>query len=76
MGSRYIDGIRFQVYPKDHYPVHAHAFIGSGQVVVELFSGHFRIRNVLGASKSDVRKVLTAANNAKWELIELWERSN
>lgn len=31
--------VRFRVYPKDHLPIHAHAKIGAGEVIVELRPG-------------------------------------
>jgi MoaA/NifB/PqqE/SkfB family radical SAM enzyme len=27
---------KFRVYPKDHLPVHAHAKIGAGEVIIEI----------------------------------------
>jgi MoaA/NifB/PqqE/SkfB family radical SAM enzyme len=31
--------VKFRVYPKDHSPVHAHAKIGAGEVIVEIRRG-------------------------------------
>jgi hypothetical protein len=36
MGTVRGRGVKFRVYPKDHLPVHVHAKIGSGEVIVEV----------------------------------------
>jgi hypothetical protein len=36
MGTVAGRGVKFRIYPKDHFPVHAHARIGAGEVIVEV----------------------------------------
>ena len=75
-----VGGTRFKLYPQDHEPRHVHAFVGSGEVVIDLradgtialamrASGAVR-GNV---SRSEVRKVLAAADGAFDRLAKAWE---
>jgi hypothetical protein len=36
MGTLHGRQAKFRVYPKDHLPVHAHARIGAGEVIIEV----------------------------------------
>lgn len=65
----------------DHDPRHFHAFVGGGEVVIELTS-HRRVvlsdrdDAVRGATASEVRKVISRATQHFDELAELWERAH
>jgi hypothetical protein len=85
MGSRHIRGVRFQAISGDHPGAsvpHVHAYVGSGQVLVELLPwGEVRvskahrssIRGII--SLSEERHVLLIAKSAYDELMALWRMS-
>lgn len=65
----------------DHDPRHFHAFVGDGEVVVELTSERQVIladRNdaVRCATASDVRKALRLAAEHFDDLVKLWENAH
>ncbi len=85
MGSKRVGQVRFMAIPGDHAGSavpHLHAFIGSGQVVIELLAG-----NRVGLStahalptrgkvtKNEVRIVLATAHAAFDDLLALWEEA-
>lgn len=68
MGTVYGRQAKFRVYPKDHPPIHAHAKIGSGEVIVEVSrSGTVRLSTVHkepvvgNVTDSEIAKVLEEA---------------
>ena len=66
VGSLTFEGIRFQVYSRDHPPPHAHGFYGPTLVVIEFAdSENIGIRagsiQPPNAKRSDVRRVVNAA---------------
>jgi hypothetical protein len=70
--------VRFRVYPQDHLPRHVHGFIGQGEVIVDLRAdGSVALANRVDAvcqvTRSEVRKVLTAAATAFGRLVTAWE---
>ncbi len=79
MSSTRVRGVSFRVYPQDHEPRHIHGFIGSGEVIVDLRAdgtvalAHRKdaIRGTV--TRSEVRKVLTAAGEAFQTLADLWD---
>lgn len=79
MGSARFGQVRFQAYPQDHEPCHIHAFIGSGEVIIELRTADQTVvladrdDNVNGAKRSEVRRVLDTARDHFDELIAKWE---
>jgi hypothetical protein len=78
MGSRRFGGVRFVVYPGDHQPRHLHAFVGDGEVIVELrcdgtVSLADRTDAARGVKENEVRKVLDLAARHFAELELPWE---
>lgn len=71
--------VQFQVWPQDHEPRHVHAFIGSGEVIVDLRAdGSVDLADredaIRGSVKrSEIRKVLQAADKHFHELATKWE---
>ena len=79
MGTIRSGEVRFRIYPQDHEPRHAHGFIGSGQVIVDLRAdGTVALASrkdcVIGATGSEVRKTLNAAADAFDEITAEWEK--
>jgi hypothetical protein len=75
-----VGAIRFKLYPEDHEPRHVHAFVGQGEVIVDLrldgtvalaHRGDGPIRGRV--SRSDVRSVLASAVTAFEDLAGAWE---
>lgn len=80
MSTIRVGAIRFKIYPEDHRPRHVHAFIGAGEVIVDLRAdgtvalsarGRRAIRGRV--SREDVRKVLDAAAGSFERLATAWE---
>jgi hypothetical protein len=80
MSAVRVGAVRFKVYPQDHEPRHIHAFVGSGEVVLDLRSdgtvtlakrGSGAIRG--SVTRSEVKKALSAAAEAFERLAEAWE---
>jgi len=79
MGSRRFGGVRFVVYPNDHYPPHVHGFSDGGVVIVALLEdGNVALADrkdaAWNAKSSTVQKVLHRADAHYAELVELWEK--
>jgi hypothetical protein len=71
-------GVRFIAYPQDHEPRHVHGFIGSGEVIVDIRPDGAvalarRVDAVRGVTRSEVRKVLEAAERRYHDLVAHWE---
>jgi hypothetical protein len=71
----------FRVYPQDHEPRHVHGFVGNTEVIVNLGrDGTIRLADrddcirPGNARRSDVRKILGAAEHCFEELVALWEK--
>ena len=65
----------------DHDPRHFHAFVGGGEVIIELTSDREavlanRTRSVRGATLADVRKALRIATEHFDVLVALWEETH
>ena len=78
MGSKRFGGVLFVTRRGDHDPRHFHAYIGGGEVVIELTSDREavlanRTRSVRGAGMADVRKALRTATEHFDALVALWE---
>jgi hypothetical protein len=71
--------VRFELYPKDHVPHHAHAFYADGEVIVELLpNGSVRVADRRDALRgkvktSDVGHILTMAAEQYEALVQAWE---
>lgn len=70
--------VRFRVYPQDHPPRHIHAFIGDGEVIIDLrVDGTVAVasrRNaVRNATRTEVRRVLAVAIGVFDLLVSMWE---
>ena len=81
MGSKRFGGVLFVTKMGDHDPRHFHAFVGGGEVVIELTSDRRVILSerddaVRGATASEVRKALNRATRHFDELAELWEKAH
>jgi hypothetical protein len=73
-----VRGVRFRVYPQDHRPRHVHAFIGRGEVIIDLRADGSvaladRADAVCRVTRAEVRKVLAAAAGAFDRLVAAWE---
>jgi uncharacterized protein DUF4160 len=75
-----VGAICFKIYPEDHEPPHAHAFIGSGEVIIDLCpDGSIALaRRKTGAirgrvTRNEVRKALEAAVATYVDLVRAWE---
>jgi len=71
--------VRFIAYPQDHEPRHVHGFIGMGEVIVDLrLDGCVALADradaVRWATRSEVRKVLEAAERRYHDLVRHWEK--
>jgi hypothetical protein len=74
-------GVKFMAYPQDHEPRHVHGFvggIGGPEVIVDLKADGTvdladRDDAVQGANRSEVRKVLAAADRRFVDLVALWD---
>jgi hypothetical protein len=85
MGSRRVGEVRFQAFSGDHAGArtpHLHAFVGSGEVIVELLAtGDVRLSQAHGApvrgavTLREQRIVLKYAREDHAALIALWEAS-
>lgn len=81
MGSKKFRGILFSTRVGDHDPRHFHAFVGSGEVIIELTSDRRAILMrredaIRGATASDVKKVLKIAAQHFEALAILWEEAH
>lgn len=81
MGSKQFDGVLFTTKMGDHDPRHFHAFVGGGEVIIDLTSDRRAIlsdRNdaVRGATTSDVKKTLRLAAQHFDALANLWEEAH
>lgn len=81
MGSKRFGGVLFVTRMGDHDPRHFHAFVGNGEVIVELTSDRRVILSerddaVCGATSSEVRKVISRATEHFDESSELWEKAH
>jgi hypothetical protein len=74
-------GVKFVAFPQDHEPRHVHGFIGGiggPEVIVDLNADGAvclanRVDAVQGATRSEVRKALTAAARRFDDLVALWD---
>jgi len=78
MGTIQIGEVRFRVYPQDHFPRHVHAFIGDGEIIIDVgddrtISVANRRNAIRNATRSEVRRALLIAAEAFDELVSLWE---
>jgi hypothetical protein len=67
-----IDGWRVVVYPNDHPPAHVHV-IGPGWVVVVNLLGP-EVREAIGCTEPDARRVLRLVSEHKAGLMKAWNR--
>ena len=67
-----IDGLRVVIYPNDHSPAHVHV-IGPGWVVVINLTGP-DVREVIGCSEQEARRVLILVAGHQPALMEAWRR--
>ena len=67
-----IDGWRVVVYPNDHPPAHVHV-IGPGWVVVVNLLG-LEVREAIGCTEPDARRVLRLVEAHQAALMEAWKR--
>jgi hypothetical protein len=81
LSSVHVGGVHFQIYPRDHAPIHAHGrYGGTAAIVVLLGNGAVELARradaVLppGAKRSDVRRILDAAEHGYEEIVAAWEQ--
>lgn len=81
MSTVRVGEITFKIYPQDHHPRHVHAFVGSGEVIIDLHEdGTVRFANRAGGpirghiTRSETRKVLVAAASAFDRLAQAWDK--
>lgn len=75
-----VGAVQFRVYPQDHPPRHVHAFIGDGEVIIDLRHDRTvavadRRNAVRNATRSEVRRVLAIAADIFDQLVLLWEQT-
>jgi Domain of unknown function (DUF4160) len=69
------DGIIFQIYPKDHFPIHAHVQLDRGQVIVAFEQREVRVIKRLGnVREADESKVLAVAREVYDAVVGEWRR--
>ncbi len=79
VGSKTFDGVRFSAYADDHLPAHIHGKYAETEVLVEFGDGEVRLSGRAepirppNAKRSDVNKILKAAEKHGEELVKLWE---
>ena len=67
-----VSNLRFVVYPTDHSPVHVHV-VGPGCVVVVNLMGP-EVREAVGCTEADARRVLALVAAHREALMEAWRR--
>jgi hypothetical protein len=84
VGSARVGQVRFQAISGDHAGAatpHLHAFVGSGEIVIELVDGAARLSLAHGSpirgtvTRNEVRLVLAAAESTYDRLVALWKES-
>jgi len=72
--------VKFRIYPKDHLPVHAHAKIGAGEVIVEVrrdgkvaLSRVHKVPVVGDVKNSEIAKVLAEAADLAKAIRAEWK---
>jgi hypothetical protein len=80
LGTVRIGGICFRLYPDDHVPRHVHAEYSGMEAIVDLrVDGTVALANrvdrirPVNAKRSDVKRVLSAAQEHFDELVLAWE---
>jgi hypothetical protein len=66
------EGLRVAIYPNDHPPAHVHV-IGPGWVVVVNLLGP-EVREVIGCTEPEARRVLRLIAEHRTVLMEAWRR--
>jgi hypothetical protein len=81
LSSVHVGGVHFQIYPRDHAPIHAHGrYAGTAAIVVFLGNRTVELADrddaiyPRDAKESDVRKILRAAREHYDEIMAVWER--
>ena len=74
-----VGAVQFRVYPQDHLPRHVHAFIGDGEVIIDLRNDRTvavadRRNAVRNATRTEVRRALETAASVFDQLVLLWEQ--
>ena len=67
-----IGSLRVLIYPNDHPPAHVHV-LGPGRVVVIDLIGP-KVREAIGCSEHEARRVLRLVEDHRAELMEAWRR--
>ena len=67
-----IDGLRVVIYPNDHPPAHVHVIGGGWVVVVNLI--RLELREAMGCSEPEARRVLRLIADHRDELMSAWRR--
>ena len=78
MGSIRHRGVRLQIYPDDHLPMHAHCFLGDAEIIVDFDDPNgIKLADRPDAERSpkrpDSRRALEAVKERYDELVELWK---
>lgn len=83
VGSKTFDGVWFLSFSHDHLPPHVHGRYAGITVILDLLAGggiaeSSRSKAVIpsNAKRSDVRKIVEAAEEHAAELHELWETTH
>lgn len=69
-----IEGLRAVIYPNDHPPAHVHV-IGPGWVVVVNLRRP-EVREAIGCTEPEARRVLRLVGDHQMALMEAWRRSH
>jgi hypothetical protein len=81
LSSVHVGGVCFRIYPRDHAPIHARGrYAGTAAIVVLIGDGAVELARradaVLppDAKRSDVRRILDAAERGYDEIVAAWEQ--
>lgn len=83
MGSRTFHGVRFAAWSDDHIPPHVHGYYAGIEVVLDLIAETEEIvlanraKRVIpaNAKKSDINRIVRAANKHADAVFRLWEEA-
>lgn len=67
-----LEGLRVMIYPNDHPPAHVHV-IGPGWVVMVNLLGP-EVREAIGCTEPEARRVLRLIADHQRALMEAWKR--
>ncbi len=73
------DGFRLVIYPQDHDPAHVHAIggKGGGESFARIqIAGEVTLREAIGFSRAELRKILQATVENQQALLTAWSKNH